>query len=121
LKTLGDHLRKRRLDLGLTQKQAAKMMGAHALSVVNWEKNYAQPSIGHMAAAVAFMGYSPFAECDNMAQRLVNLRKAAGLTQEFFARQLGVDPSTLARWERGEREPKGEYLDRIIRIVVSPA
>jgi transcriptional regulator with XRE-family HTH domain len=32
-----------------------------------------------------------------MAHRLVNHRKALGMTQKEFARQMGVDPSILAR------------------------
>jgi DNA-binding transcriptional regulator YiaG len=47
----------------------------------------------------------------------VNHRKAMGMTQKEFARQIGVDPSTLARWERGEREPSGMYHDLINRTL----
>ena len=31
--------------------------------------------------------------------------------------QIGVDPSTLARWERGEREPTGAFLERVKRFL----
>jgi DNA-binding transcriptional regulator YiaG len=30
-----------------------------------------------------------------------------------------VDPSTLARWERGERKPSGKLLDRMKRFLES--
>ena len=36
---------------------------------------------------------------------LVRARKAAGFTQEEAAYRLGVDRSTIARWESGETEP----------------
>src|SRR5579872_2299780 len=39
LNTLGDHLRKRRLDLGLLQKQVAAEIGVNTLTVCNWESN----------------------------------------------------------------------------------
>lgn len=39
------------------------------------------------------------------------------LSQEESAKRLGVDPSTLARWERGEREPAGVFLDRVERFL----
>ncbi len=61
-----------------------------------------------MGAVVKFLGFNPFPKCDSVAQRLVNHRKALGMTQKAFAGQLGIDPSTLARWERGERKPKGQ-------------
>jgi DNA-binding XRE family transcriptional regulator len=41
------------------------------------------------------------------ADRLVQCRNIVGLSQSESAARIGVDPSALARWERGEREPKG--------------
>jgi transcriptional regulator with XRE-family HTH domain len=40
-KTIGEMIRKRRLDLGLRQIDAAKMIGCDEMSVVNWEKGTA--------------------------------------------------------------------------------
>jgi transcriptional regulator with XRE-family HTH domain len=36
-----------------------------------------------------------------------------GISQKEAALDLGVDPSTLAKWERGESEPKGILLGRV--------
>jgi tetratricopeptide (TPR) repeat protein/transcriptional regulator with XRE-family HTH domain len=38
-------------------------------------------------------------------RRLVHRRKAAGLTQEQLAGRLGVNRSTVVRWERGQTQP----------------
>ena len=38
------------------------------------------------------------------------LREEAGLSVRAFANALGVSPSTVARWETGEREPNGPFL-----------
>ncbi len=38
------------------------------------------------------------------------LREVAGLSVRAFANALGVSPSTVARWETGEREPSGPFL-----------
>ncbi len=38
-------------------------------------------------------------------QRLSQRRKAVGLTQESLAQRLGVERSTVARWEAGDTEP----------------
>ena len=43
-------------------------------------------------------------------ERLVPQRTALGITQAEWARRIGVDQGTLAKWERGDREPKGEML-----------
>lgn len=37
---------------------------------------------------------------------LVKLREKAGLTQESFARSLGVTDHTIRNWEKGRAEPK---------------
>jgi transcriptional regulator with XRE-family HTH domain len=38
-------------------------------------------------------------------RRLVQRRKALGLTQEALAELMAVGRSTVVRWERGESEP----------------
>ncbi|MDQ3802270.1 MAG: recombinase family protein [Acidobacteriota bacterium] len=45
LSTYGDRLRARRLDLGLTQKQAAEKLGVDETSVFNWESNRVEPAV----------------------------------------------------------------------------
>jgi len=88
------------------------------MSVVNWEKGHPSPRVNHMAGVVKFLGFNPFQNGDTLAQRLINRRKALGITQKEFARQIGVDPSTLARWERGERDQR-ETIERL-RLATAP-
>jgi len=90
-----------------------KSLGCDEMSIINWEKGHRSPRVNHMAGVVEFLGFNPFQNGDTMAHRLVNHRKALGVTQKEFARQLSVDPSTLARWERGEREPAGRFINRV--------
>jgi DNA-binding transcriptional regulator YiaG len=42
------------------------------------------------------------------------LRKRLGLTQEAFARRLGVSVVTVNRWEQGHVEPRGLSVDALI-------
>src|SRR5207244_8195424 len=43
LKTLADRLRKRRLDLGLRQRDVAERLGVDPMTVNNWERHHTQP------------------------------------------------------------------------------
>jgi DNA-binding XRE family transcriptional regulator len=43
LTTLGDHIRKRRLDLGLWQKDVAATLEVSESAVTGWEKNWFKP------------------------------------------------------------------------------
>jgi len=49
----------------------------------------------------------------------VQCRIALGLSQKEAARRMGVDPCTLARWERSEREPSGAFAVRASRFLAA--
>ncbi|MDR3405052.1 MAG: helix-turn-helix transcriptional regulator [Chthoniobacter sp.] len=111
-------IRKRRLDLGLRQRDVAEIVGCDTMTVVNWEKKHAAfPRINHMAGVVRFLGFNPLQIGDTVAERLVNFRTSRGMTQKAFAAELRVDPSTLAKWEQGERKAAGKYLDRVLAVL----
>ena len=40
-----------------------------------------------------------------LGQAIVQIRKERGLTQEAFAKELGVTASTINRWEHGKAKP----------------
>ena len=52
-----------------------------------------------------------------LAEQLVRQRTRLGLSQKEFAEHLGVDPSTLAKWEQGRREPQGVFLCWVKRVL----
>ncbi len=101
----------------MLQKDVAEQIGVDKTSVFNWEANSASPEIRYMPAIIGFLGYNPLPEADTLGERLVRHRTSLGLSQKEAARRLGVDPSTLARWERGEREPAGGLLGRAERFL----
>lgn len=109
LKTLGDHLRKRRLALGLLQDEAAQKIGVTGGSLRFWELNASQPKIEHMPAVIEFLGYNPFPSDDSISGRLISFRRSNGISRQVFARFIGVDDYTLARWEQGKLTRK-KYL-----------
>lgn len=71
-------------------------------------------SPGRLAAIVT--KYDPLPPATTWAERFVRHRTSLGLTQEESARRIGVDPLTLARWER-ECEPVGALSERAERFL----
>lgn len=52
----------------------------------------------------------------NWARRIKEYRKLAGLTQEAFAEDFGVDRTTVSRWENGRDEPALVYRKRLLSL-----
>jgi len=113
LKTLGDHLRKRRLDLGLLQKQVAEQIGGNALTICNWEGNKSSPFIRYIPKIIRFLGYNPFPAGGTLPERLTTARKVLGLSQKELAKSLRVDPTTVRGWEAGRHKPIRRCLEII--------
>ncbi|MCB9284582.1 MAG: helix-turn-helix transcriptional regulator [Lewinellaceae bacterium] len=65
LNTLGDHLRKTRLDRGLSQPEVARILKVATDTITGWELNRNQPSLKHTKAITDFLGYIPF-EAENL-------------------------------------------------------
>jgi len=57
--TYGDHLRKKRLDLNLSQPQVAKIINVTTDSITNWELNRSEPQLKYVPKIISFLGYSP--------------------------------------------------------------
>lgn len=119
LNTLGDHLLRRRLVLKLLQRQVAEQIGVDKASIYNWEGNRSKPGVEYMPAIIRFLGYNPLPPREGWADRLVQCRTVLGLSQKESAVRMGVDQGTLARWERGEREPNGAYAALALRLVAT--
>jgi site-specific DNA recombinase len=116
-KTIGDHIRRRRLALKLLQKDVAKRIGVNVKCLNAWEANTSTPEVRFMAKVIEFLGYNPLPPANGLAEELVRQRTTLGLTQRDAAARMGVDPTTLARWERGEKEPWGRFVERVNRFL----
>ncbi|HAH31128.1 MAG TPA: hypothetical protein DCL44_02320 [Elusimicrobia bacterium] len=60
LTTLGNHIHKRRLDLGLSQGQVSQILGVGKESVYNWETGKNAPEVRFIPKIYNFLGYVPY-------------------------------------------------------------
>ena len=77
LKSLGNHIRARRIDLGLLQSQVAELIGVHPMAITNWEGNASRPPVQYIPAIIRFLGYDPLtSEAAPFPERLLAARRA---------------------------------------------
>jgi transcriptional regulator with XRE-family HTH domain len=117
INTLGDHIRSRRLNLKLFQKQVADQIGVDATTITNWEGNTTSPAIRHIPAILEFLGYDPIPTAQGFPERLAAARKRLGLSQRKLAEKLGVDPTTVRDWEAGRHRPTKRNTGAVKRIL----
>jgi len=114
LVTIGDHIRKRRLDFNLFQKDVAKLLGVDEYTITNWEKNRTQPTLSLLPKVIQFLGYiSLEIKVDSLGDRIKLYRKVRGVSQKILAKEIGIDACTLARWEKNKRNLKTSFLNLI--------
>ncbi|HUF75471.1 MAG TPA: helix-turn-helix domain-containing protein [Longimicrobiales bacterium] len=109
-RTLGEHLRRRRIDLGLTQRAVAQQLVVDPWTILNWERGKTRPGARHLARLTGFLGYFPFPGAITLPERILETRQRLGLTQRGLAVLLGVAECTVADWEHGRRRPRGRRL-----------
>jgi DNA-binding transcriptional regulator YiaG len=98
----------------LLQKEVAQILGVTKDTVTYWEVGRSSPRLQHIPKIIGFLSYIPFRkEPETLGEKIVYYRRLAGVTQKELARTLGIDPTTLAKWERGEREPCEINLKKI--------
>ena len=117
--TLGAHLRKRRHELGLFQREVAERLGVDPHSVTDWEKDHKEPEIRFWPAIIAFLGYDPHPEPQTVGERLRAKRRSLGLSIVAAAGRLGVDEGTFGQWEREIRQPMGNHLAVVAQFLSS--
>lgn len=115
LNTIGDHIKKRRLELGLYQRQVAELIGVDECTVTNWERKRTTPALRYMPKIIEFLGYDPsVGEHDTLGGNLLHYRESRGMTQKVLARRIGIDPTTLSRVERNQGRSLNPVMEKLV-------
>jgi transcriptional regulator with XRE-family HTH domain len=106
LRTWGDHIKTRRLDLKLTKRQLSLRFHIDDTTIYLWKKNRVRPSLTQIPKVIEFLGRDPFEKkIDILADRIKDFRQIRGISQKKLAHLVGIDPSTVSNWERDENQP----------------
>lgn len=120
LNTLGDYLKKRRLEFGLLQRDVAKILGVDTCTVTNWEKNHTKPMLRLLPKIVEFLGYDPMpGNPKTLGEEALQYRRSKGMTQKELAKRMGIDPTTLSRLERNRGRCSPSVLTKVSAFLAS--
>ena len=117
LQTIGDHVRRKRTEIGLLQRELGARLAVDKTTVSHWERNLTSPALQHWPRILGFLGYSPVDAGEALPDRLRAYRRVNGLTQEQFARLVGACESTIRGWESGDHLPHSNFLQIVIKII----
>lgn len=109
--TLGDKIRHKRMRDGLTQKQAAQIIGVDAFTLLNWEKSKTTPSPKDWPGLIRFLGYVPQPEPASLADRLCYVRCIRGWSLKEAGHAADIHEETWGYWEGGQNLPPTENED----------
>ncbi len=110
--TVGDHIRKRRMDLGLLQSDVAEIIGVTESSVWNWEHG-TEPGLQYNPKIIEFLGYIPFDCPDDTVGRLAWYKRAMGMNLDQLGEIMGRDPEQLSDWLSRRHNPFSMNRDKI--------
>jgi transcriptional regulator with XRE-family HTH domain len=113
LNALGDHLRRRRLNLGQTQRTLASALGVRTETIRLWGSGSAKPLPRHFGRIVEFLGTDPDPAGESLGARLRAVGRRAGLTQAELAAALGLDEGTLIDLGAGRRRTSRRVAEAI--------
>ncbi|MCP4181206.1 MAG: helix-turn-helix domain-containing protein [bacterium] len=112
--TVGDELRTVRLDRDLTQHQVAEQIGVNRNFVYEMELGHHTNTIYALHKVYVFLGYIPKTlriDESVLQGRLYVYRVKRGYTHYALSLKIGIDKSTLARFEKGKNIKQKTYLN----------
>lgn len=112
-KLIGEHIRKKRLDLGLLQIEVAVTIGVTESTVWNWEHG-TEPELRYIPEILNFLSYIPWEEPDTVVGKLSYFKKNHGLSYERLGLLMGKSAEQITDWLSGNVKPGEKNIQEII-------
>jgi transcriptional regulator with XRE-family HTH domain len=101
-KTIGEHIRKVRIERNMEQKDVARILNVAEDTITGWENGRSNPQISFIPSIIQFLGYDPNqTDPTTLSGRLKRYRFRLGFTPKALGEILGVNSSTIRDWENG--------------------
>ena len=100
-------MKRRRYELGLTQKEVRQRLKVGPMTLGRWENNKTTPQVQYIPRIIEFLGRDPCGEPQSFGEAIAARRRALGLSRKRLARQLGMTEDTIAGLEYGTLQLTG--------------
>ena len=116
--TLGDHIRKKRIESWLMQKEVAEILNVCEDTITGWETGRSDPQTKHLGNIIKFLGYMPFEiDTSTLGGKIKFYRYTTGTTTKAFAELFEVHPATVNTWENNLQKPNSKIKQQIIDLI----
>ena len=117
LEHVGHHTMKRRFNMGLNRKEAARRLGVHPRGLENWEYGRTTPADRFMPAVIRFLGYNPLPAPQSRGERVAYERVVRGWSRKRLAAEAAVDEATVRRIEADTAGLALKSLQRVLETL----
>lgn len=118
--TVGDHIRKKRIELDLMQKDVGEEIGVTEECIGLWERSIVEPTVEYFPLIIKFLGYFPWdIETDTLPGKIKRYRYMHGLSSKALGDILNVHPTTAWAWEKEGTIPWRKTLKRLNEMLSS--
>ena len=116
--TIGEHIRKKRVESGLLQRDVAVALDTCEDTITGWESRKGKPMISWYPKIIRFLGYYPYDHpLDTAAGLIERCRHSLGLSYERLGKLVGVHGSTLIQWKRGNAIASHDCEERLLQLI----
>lgn len=111
---LAKHIRRRRQNLRLYQRQLAEIIDVTESTIYNWERGV-EPELRFIPAIIRFLGYNPLPmpPADDPLEQLRHYKTTNGMDFYRLGKAMSKDHEQLADWLSGRHKPFRKSLDKI--------
>jgi len=116
-KTLGEHIRKKRIESHQTQSEVASLIGVDVDTITTWETARYKPQVRHYPAIIFFLGYYPFDhERESNVGKMLFIRYCYGWSRKQLAKVLDTDVALIRLWETKKKPVNPKYCDKLLDL-----
>lgn len=99
---MGKKIQRKRLELGLTQLEMAKLLNLNDQTISRWETEESIPNVKHYPSIISFLGTYPFEIEESLGGKCKRYRFTQGLSQKRLAQILKIPLKNIQAIEKKE-------------------